>query len=374
VCLIVLLSALANFFTKPVATMSGLTFTGAFLCVFLVTEAYHRRTRIGKHEHLEQFNRATVSQVDAASLGLTRPYCKLVAIRSPQNLFMLDKALADADPENTDVIVMTAKVAPRGADLGVDGPLDAYDQQLLTAVVNHAERLGKPVQPLLIPTNNPLHAVLNTAKNLPAQEVVLGASNKYTAEEQLDQLGLYWINLHGGEPRGLTIHIVSADRDLTFDLHGGGRIPKAGERQAKSVADLRSAGIGIRRVLFAHDGALGSRDVFEWLITMLAPEVALDVVPIPSQAPALAARDGLREDQERAARVGRNVNLVATEAQSPPEVVRLARTGAYDLLVVVTPTVGGDDRLASYVRQYAPCSVFLAAHPEIPRELVDVAD
>ena len=142
-----------------------------------------------------------VRKVTKAELGLTRPYCKFVAIRSPHNLFMLDKALADTDPETTDVVVMTAKVEPQGADLPSDHPMDTYDQQLLTAVVNHGERLGKTVTPLLVPTNNALHAVLNTAKDLPCQEVLVGASNKYTAEEQLDQIAFYWINLHGGTPQ-----------------------------------------------------------------------------------------------------------------------------------------------------------------------------
>jgi len=376
VCLVVLLSALANFFTKPVATVSGLTFTGAFLSVFLLSETYHQRRRSEKHEHLEQFNRATVPQITGTSLGLTRPFCKLVAIRSSQNLFMLDKALADADPQTTDVVVMTAKVSPRGAELDVDDTLDAYDQHLLTAVVNHAERLGKSVRPLLIPTNSALHAVLNTAKNLPAQEVVLGASNKYTAEEQLDQIALYWINLHGGEPRGLTIHIVSAERDLTFDLHGGNRIPKAAERQAKTVAELREAGIGVRRVLLAHDGATASRDVFEWLITMLAAEVALDMVPVsPAEPLATSHADALARDRQRAARLGRTVGILADHPQFGPEIVRLLGAGDYDLAVLPARTIGSpspSDDWISYVLQHAPCSVFLAVHPVIPRELSEV--
>ena len=98
----------------------------------------------------------------------------------------------------------------------------------MTAVVNRAERLGKRVMPLIVPTNNPLNAVLNTAKDIGAQEVMLGASNKYTAEEQLDQIAFYWINLHDGQPQGLTVHVVSADRDVTFDLDGGNRIPQGG--------------------------------------------------------------------------------------------------------------------------------------------------
>src|SRR6201997_641624 len=94
------------------------------------------------------------------SLELTHPYRKLVAIRSPQNLFMLEKALAETDPDTTDVVVMTAKVAPVGSEPSPTEDLDSYDQQLMTAVVQRAERSGKKVKPLIVPTNNPLYAVL----------------------------------------------------------------------------------------------------------------------------------------------------------------------------------------------------------------------
>jgi hypothetical protein len=125
VFLVVLLSALGNLVTKPVATVSGLIFTSVFLAVFIVSEKYHDRRRGGAHhEHLEQFNRATVHRVTGKSLELTKPYCKLVAIRSPHNLFMLDKALADTDPQTTDVVVMTAKIEPQGGDMPSEQPLD----------------------------------------------------------------------------------------------------------------------------------------------------------------------------------------------------------------------------------------------------------
>ncbi len=249
--LVVLASALANLVTKPIATVSGLCFSGAFLAVFTATEAYHRRQRRGeKHEHKEQFNRASVQAITAESLGLEKPYRKLVAIRSPYNLFMLEKALADTDPQTTDVVVMTAKIEPPGGTAGGDElGLDTFDRRLMTAVVDRAEKLGKKVIPLIVPTNNPLNAVLKTAQDLGAQEVMLGASNKYTAEEQLDQISLYWINLHRGQPHGLTVHLVSNDRDITFDLEGGNRIPKEAQREARSVEELRTAGIGVRRVL-----------------------------------------------------------------------------------------------------------------------------
>jgi amino acid transporter len=372
IALVMILSALANLVTKPVATIGGLCFGGVFLTVFTTTEYLHRR-RLGgnRHEHLEQFNRAAVPQVTASTLELTKPYCKLIAIRSPQNLFMLDKALADTDPQITDVVVMTAKVSPRGAEFDVDDTLDMYDQQLLTAVVEHAEKLGKPVRPLLVPTNNPLHAVLKTAKDLPAQEVVVGASNKYTAEEQLDLISLYWINLHEGEPRGLTVHIISADRDLTFDLHDGNRIPTAAERRAKTAADLREAGIGVQRVLMAHDGTSASHDVFEWLITMLSSGVTLDVALAPPlESAADDDEEALVKDQQRAGQLGRSVKLLATAPQSGPEFVRLATSGDYDLIVMPWPAVQGANAWVDYVRHNAPCNVFLAAHALAPREVM----
>jgi amino acid transporter len=369
VMVVVSLAAAANFFTKPVATVSGLAFTGAFLATFVLTETHHRRRRSANHEHLEQFNQATVARVTAASLRLTRPYCKLVAIRSTENLVMLDKALDEADPLTTDVVVMTAKAMPRGGEAVVDERLGAYERRLLTAVVNRAERLGKTVTPLVAPTNNPLHAVLQTAKDLPAQEIVLGASNKFSVEEQLDQVALYWINLHGGEPRGLTVHIIGPARAVTFDLHGGARIPTAGERQAKSVAELREAGVGVRRVLAAHDGAAAGSDLFDDLLTMLAPEVTLDLAPVPATEPGIDGAEALIRDQQRAARLGRSVAILASTRQSGPEIVRLLQQGKYDLLVMGAGTADGEGQWRDYVRQYAPCSVFVAAAPAIPRDV-----
>jgi amino acid transporter/nucleotide-binding universal stress UspA family protein len=378
VFLIMFLSAIANLLTKPVATTSGLCFAGAFLSIFTVTEYIHRRRRgTEHHEHIEQFNRATVQEVTKETLGLPRPYCKLVAIRSPHNLFMLDKALADTDPQTTDVVVMTAKVEPQGADLPATVQLDTYDQQLLTAVVNHGEKLGKSVTPLLVPTNNALHAVLNTAKELPAQEILVGASNKYTAEEQLDQIAFYWINLHGGSPQGLTVHVVSQDRIVTFDLDGGNRIPKAAERRARSVAELREAGIGIQRVLLVHDGTQASSDVFDWLLTMLSGSVQLDIVRAPALSSALEnGMDTLIRDTQWAGQLGRTLTVIGEGQKSGAEIIEISRTGSYDALVLpaltasATPFGPATLDWPVYVLQHAPCSVFIAVHPAIPREAV----
>src|SRR5262249_28491106 len=152
----------SNLFTKELATIGGGIFTAVFLTVFMVSEAYHERRRKGaRHEHLEQFNKQVAEDINPQTLGLKRPYRKLVAIRSTQNLFMLKKALEETDPDTTDVIVLTAKTAPPG-DTPTTGEFDKYDQQLMTAVVDQAEKAGKQVKPVILPTNNPLYAVLKT--------------------------------------------------------------------------------------------------------------------------------------------------------------------------------------------------------------------
>lgn len=374
--LVVLVSALANLVTKPVATVSGAAFTLVFLAVFVVTElVHHRRRGDAKHEHVEQFNRATAAEVTPQSLRLTRQYCKLIAIRSTNNLFMLEKALAETDPQTTDVVVMTSKVTQSGSEMAADDlDLDRYDQKLMTAVVERAERAGKVVRPLIVPTNSPLHAVLKTARDLRAQELVLGASNKYTAEEQLDQLAFYWISLHEGRPTPLTVRILSRNRDLSFDIEGGSRIPKIGERQARSVAELRAAGVGVERVLLAHDNTPAGSDLFQAVLTMLDPGVDLDVALLPGGY--AKASDGLiAHDHEQAERVSRHVEVKPLEAESAAAFVRLAQGGDYDLVILPAP-----DRTStspgSFSREWiddvlsqAPCAVFLASRPPLPQEV-----
>ena len=333
----------------------------------------------GHHEHLEQFNRQTTEEVTPASLGLTKPYRKLVAIRSPQNLFMLEKALAETDPETTGMVVMTAKLLPPGNGIADRAPSwTRYDQQLMTAVVQLAEKAGKEVKPLIVPTNNPLHAVLRTAKDLQVQELIMGASNKYTADEQLEQIAFYWINLHDGKPAPLTVRILSRDRDMYLDLGGGNRIPKISERKARSVAELRAAGVGVDRVLLVHDGSPASSDLFQ------------------ARADHARSAGGAWRRAGRAARQGaaqRPRHRPSGRGTRPPARPRIAGDSAADsrwpshrrpgqqgsvrpdhpaaVRRIAEQPSGHARRTRQLHRPARPLPVFLAAHPVIPQEVVD---
>jgi amino acid transporter/nucleotide-binding universal stress UspA family protein len=374
--LILLTTALVNLVTKEVATVGGLAFTAVFLTTFMVSEHLHEKRRRGsRHVHLEQFNEQTTETVSPGDLHLRRAYRKLVAIRSPQNLHMLEKTLAETDPETTDVVVMTAKSTPEGDSSALAPQIDRYDQQLMTAVVDRAEKAGKQVKPLIVPTNNPLYAIIRTAKDLQAQEVVVGASNKYTADEQLEQIAFYWISMHAGEPAPLTVRIVGRDRDVHLDLGGGNRIPKISERKARTVAELRAAGVGVDRVLLVHDGSPESSDVFQAVLTLLDPQVVLAFVDchVNGQEPGL--NGVLQHDKERARQLGRELRVHYLPDDSGQEIVQLALDEKYDLIVLPLPPdfqatkpLAAADRMA-YILGHAPCRVFLAAPPSIPQEV-----
>jgi nucleotide-binding universal stress UspA family protein len=248
----------------------------------------------------------------------------------------------------------------------------------MTAVVDRAEKAGKQVKPLIVPTNNPLFAVIKTAKDLQVQELVMGASNKYTADEQLEQIGFYWISTQDGEAKPITIRILGQGRDVYLDLNGGNRIPKISERKARSIAELRSAGVGVDRVLLVHQISPAGKDLFQAVLTMLDPQVPLTLVPVFPDGRASANDPGiLYQEQEQANQLGREIQVETIRGGLGSEVVRLAHEEQFDLIILplpaelpAAPNVPLTD-WANFILRHAHCPVFLAAAPAVPQEVGD---
>jgi nucleotide-binding universal stress UspA family protein len=216
-------TAVVNLFTKQVATIWGVSFTVGFLGIFVACEQLSHRLRRGAHrEHLEQFNEKVTDAPTPASLGLRHPRPTLVAIRNPRSMQALRTLLAELDPESQDLVVTTCKVLPPMTP-GITPEelrLDDLDREVLTRVVAVAEEAGKPVYPLVIPTNNPLFAIATAARALKAGQVVLGASQKSSAEVQVEQFAMAW-GIATAESPGiapLTVRVIGANEEVRHEL------------------------------------------------------------------------------------------------------------------------------------------------------------
>jgi amino acid transporter/nucleotide-binding universal stress UspA family protein len=378
VFLILAAAAVSNLLTKEIATVSGILFTAAFFGVFQLSE-YLRRRREGAagHEHLEQFNEAEADVVSPAALTLTNPFRKLVAIRSPYNLGMLQKCLDETDPDTTDVVVMTANVLPKGSG-DFHPTITDYDRQLLTAVVNLAEQAGKPVKPLIVPTNEPLYALAQTAKTIGAQELIMGMSNKFNPEDQLDQVALYWLNICGSKAEPLTIRVLGQDRDARLDIAGGSQIPRPGAMAAGAaqlLADLRRGWHGVERLLLAYDGSPLSSDFLDTVMSFLDPavEVTLLYVAESEAGEVEIEAEGRRiveRGADRARELGRRVTFKMAHGDAGEEIVREAVEGKFDAVFMSLRGVyrrGDTSAFASntrYVLENAPCRVILGFAPK----------
>jgi amino acid transporter len=223
VCIVLLSTALINLITKKTATIWGVGFTLAFLIAFIISETItHRRRKGASHEHLEQFNEKSSPQVTVESVGLEHAHPVLVAARGPRSLPVLEKVLRETDTRSRDIVVITCKVIPPMTQ-GItpeETQIDDGDRALLTRIVTVAEEVGKQVFPVVIPTNNPLYAIACAARDLKATEVVLGVSEKFHAEEQLEQFALAWgsATADPGASGEMTVRILGPQVEIKEQL------------------------------------------------------------------------------------------------------------------------------------------------------------
>ncbi len=67
-----------------------------------------------------------------------------------------------------------------------------YEQGLFTRVVSIAEREGRPVKLLVVPSSQVDDAITQTAVRLQSSEIVVGESGKYSATQMAHMMGEAW--------------------------------------------------------------------------------------------------------------------------------------------------------------------------------------
>ena len=212
--------AVANLFSKRVATIYGVAFTLVVFMVFTISERVNARKRRLQHlqpKPLEEFNLEHQPQVNTGTLH-ARPGCILVAVRDYHNMEHLKKVLQKTNLRRHDIVVMTVRTISTGAgeyELSDDQIFSDYERELFSHVVEVAEKEGKPVELLVVPAINPFDAMVQSAAKLKASRLVTGVSARMTSEELARRIGLAWEALP--EPRhSFSLEIITSDRPSMY--------------------------------------------------------------------------------------------------------------------------------------------------------------
>ena len=206
VSLLLFATAITNLFTKQMATIAGVSFSLIFFAILTVSEKMSAAEHASGKSGLEQFNVASEGELSGEAMEV-RPGNILVAVRDPRNLYYLQKVLGRTDTTKTDVVVMTSRVYHREPSFGGSETVDTsevfrkYEQELFTTVVSVAEKLGKHVSLLVVPTNDVFESIVATAQRLHSSVIVCGKSNLLTADEQGKLTGDAWERLPEPRPR-----------------------------------------------------------------------------------------------------------------------------------------------------------------------------
>jgi amino acid transporter len=233
-------AAVINLFTKQTATISGITFTLLLYATFVTSERATARRRAAHGEHTDQFQLLPEPEVGLDELR-ARPGCVLVPVRDYNTLAHLDWAVRETDSDVRDVVVLTIRLLT-GPDAGVkdierEELFTDYEQLLFTKVVAIAERHGRAVKLLVVPSSNVFDAVAQTAVRLQAAEIVVGESAKMTADDQAHLLGLAWERTPHDLSLATTLVVLSANgHQWRFAL--GAHAPDLSLRDIERIHEL----------------------------------------------------------------------------------------------------------------------------------------
>jgi amino acid transporter len=236
--LVLFFVAVANLFSKQIATIYGIAFTIALFIVFTVSERLNARRRREEKQGLEEFNLDHKPEVTTAAVH-ARTGCILVAVRDYRHMTHLQNVLEKTNLRRHDIVVMTVRPVSTGAgeyDLAASQIFADYEKELFTRVVSMAEKQGKTADLLVVPGVDPFDAMVQTAANLKASRLVTGVSAKMPSEELARRIGLAWEKLP--EPRHpFSLEIISPGRPSTF-VNLGPHPPRLWPEDLDRVHDL----------------------------------------------------------------------------------------------------------------------------------------
>jgi amino acid transporter len=216
---VLLFVALANLFTKEIATYFGVGFTLFLFIVFTISSRVNAKARRETKQGLEEFNLDIRADI-AANTGAihARPGSILVAVRNYNRMDHLESVLQKTNTRRHDIVVMTVRGISTGAgeyELADNQLFTEDERELFTRVVTMAEKEGKTADLLVVPAVNPFDAMVQTAAKLQASRLVTGVSARMDSEELARRIGQAWEHLP--EPRhAFSLEITTPERPSMF--------------------------------------------------------------------------------------------------------------------------------------------------------------
>ena len=233
-----------NLLTKEIATVSGLAFTIVFFTLFLISERINERRRaeeIHTTSAMDQFRLNAREAVSNETVSV-RPGNTICLVRDYNTLSHLRKALEVTHTGKKDLVVMTVHLM-RGPDTGYEGIAEdrlfsKYEQYLFSKVVALAEKAGKTVHLLVVPSSNIFQAIALTAAQLRSSDVIAGRSSLMTPEQQAKLLGDAWERLPTkAQGDRVRFRVIGPDEDIR-DFYLGAHAPELTDEEINFIHKL----------------------------------------------------------------------------------------------------------------------------------------
>ncbi len=259
-----------NMITKQIATISGLCITVVFFTLFLVSERINERRQLHEKRGLDQFNLAPSASISPEDLAL-RPGSTLCPVRDYNNLEHVRRALDLTHTGKRDLVVMTVHLL-RGPNTGYHGLREDkvftdYEQLLFSRVVTLAEKAGKHVDLMVVPSSRPIEAIVQAAAQLVSAEIVIGGSAVITVREQALRFGEAWEQLSHKPRHQVRLRIFDAGgAEHTFTL--GAHPPKL---TGEDIGLIHEMWVELKDAL--HNADLRHRDI----VTLAARRLRRDL-------------------------------------------------------------------------------------------------
>jgi amino acid transporter len=221
ITLTLFLIAVVNLFTKPSATVAGITFSFFMFGVFTVSERITHRNRGTAHVEMDQFNVTAQAELSPQSVGVPKGNI-LVPVSNYHALYHLQAVLDRVRP-GKGVVALHVRLLRRAAsgssELEAEQLFGSVEQYLFTQALSIAEKRGKTIRLAVVSANDLWGGILSAASKLESSTIVIGRSAKESVAQQAREIGLAWEQLEDPRPQ-FNLEVFAPGGEREFFLLG----------------------------------------------------------------------------------------------------------------------------------------------------------